>query len=323
MKKKSKLIITSTLSMICLCILGAFIPAVTARDAFAPSWLKEGAYATYVSIGEEGGQAQVFDTTDPRFEGIKYMFNGYWKKSGDFPVAFDWLYYRNASLTWRCVSVNDTMAKLQVTFDCIGEKLEQYAGVVEPTEEPIRTPLNGESWQRSGDAYVDLYTRAVYNANGAFLGTTHLWLPANPSEGQEIVVWDAEPKTIALPITMNPGCKTIQGTQDTFMFVDSGFIPDDTEPNSCKSILLFYDLDTGLAVAGLFSWDPVFAAIGIGDGGLVGTGSSETAFYDTNIDFGPQRTTINWTQILQYSILPIAVVLLVAAFVIRRKKKRN
>ena len=320
MKKQHRVLFATA---ICLNILGALIPAVTARDPFAPTWLKEGAYATYISIGEEGGQARVFDTTDPQFEGLKYMFNGYWKTSGDFPVAFDWLHYRNASLTWRCISVNATMAKLQVTFDCIGETLEQYAGVVEPTDEPIRTPLNGESWQRSGEAYVDLYTRAVYNAGGVLLGTTHLWLPANPSEGQEIVVWNTETKTITLPVAIESSHETIQGTQDIFMFPLYGFTLDDSEPNSYKTIMLFYDLDTGLAVAGFFSWDPVFAAIGIGDSGLVGTGSSETAFYDTNIDFGPQRATTNWTQILQYSILPIAIILLVATFIVRSKKKKK
>ena len=291
--------------MICLCVLGSFIPAVTARDSFAPAWLKEGAYVTYICKIENS--AYVFDVADPRFEGLNYMLP---------PVAFDWIRYLNASLTWRCISVNATMAKLQVTFDYIGKTLVHHEGAEETT-----TPLNGESFQRTGEAYVDLYTRAVYNADGVLLGTTHLWLPANPSDGQEIVVWDAPPKTITLPASMNPGYETIQGPQDTFMLAGGGFKLNDTEPNSYKSVSLIYDLDTGLAVDGYFQWDPIMAAIGIGESGLIGDGHPNTVF-DTNINLGLERTTINWTQILQYSILPIAIVLLLVAFVIRRKKKR-
>ena len=302
MKKKSKVIIVSTLSMICLCVLGSFIPAVTARDSFAPSWLKEGAYVTYICKIENG--ASIFDVDNPRYEGLNYMNSS---------LPFDGLRYLNASLTWRCISVNTTTAKLQVTFDYIGKTLEH---------QETTTPLNGESLQRSGEAYVDLYTRAVYNADGVLLGTTHLWLPANPSDRQEIVVWDAEPKTITLPVSIASGTETIQGPQDTFTFDSTSFQLDDTDPNSAKSIGLIYDLDTGLAVDGYFQWDPIMATIGIGSSGLIGDGLPNTALFDTNINLGLERTTINWTQILQYSILPIAIVLLLVAFVIRRKKKR-
>ena len=307
MRKKQHRVLFSTVSIICLCILGSFIPAISARDYFAPAWLKEGAHVTYICKGEN--VAIVFNVTDPRFEGLNYLYPG---------PSRDWIYYLNASLTWRCISVNATMAKLQVTFDYIGKELQHFEG-----ETLIRTPLNGESLQRTGEAYVDLYTRAVYNANGVLLGTTHLWLPANPSDGQEIVVWDVEPRTITLPISIESGHETIQGPQDIFMFADAGFKLNDTEPNSYKIVSLFYDLDTGLAVDGAFKWDPIMAAIGIDDSGLVGDGQPNTAFFDSNINFGPERTTINWMQILQYSILPVAVVLLLVAFVIRRKKKRN
>jgi hypothetical protein len=306
MKIKSKLEIIAVLSMICLCILSAFTPAVTARDSFAPSWLKEGVYITYICKDEN--VAYVFDVADPRFEGLNYLY----------APSFDMITYSNASLTWRCVSVNATMAKLQVTFNYVGKTLDHNTGA-----EWIKTPLNGESFQRTGDVYVDLYTRAVYNSNGVLLGTTHLWLPANPSEGQEITVWDAPPKIITIPVTMNPSYETIQGTQDAFMFSDGNFKLNDTQTSVATMILLVYDLDTGLAVDGVFSWDPIMAAIGIGESGLIGDGQPNTALFETNIDFGPERTSINWMQILQYSILPIAIVLLIAAFIVRSKKKKK
>lgn len=299
MKVKSKLKIIYVLSMICLCVLSAYIPAVTARDSFAPLWLKEGVYVTYICRDEN--TARVFNVTDPQYHGLNYLY----------APSFDMITYSNASLTWRCISVNATMAKLQVTFDYIGKELLHFEG-----KELTKTPLNGEALQRTGEAYVDLYTRAVYNVEGVLLGTTHLWLPANPSDGQEIVVWDAPPKTITLPVSMNPDYRTIQGQQDTFLFADGDFELNETQTNVPTFVLLFYDLDTGLAVGGYFNWDPIMATIGIGESGL-------KEFADTNIDLGPERTTINLTQILQYSILPIAIVLLIAAFVVRRKKKRN
>ena len=305
MKKKSKLIITSTLSMICLCVLGVFIPAVTARDSFAPSWLNEGVYMTYYAKNE--GDIRVFNADEPRFEGLNYLYtpvdSGY----------FDWIRHSGANLTWKCDSVNSTMAKLQVTFDYIGERLDHYEGAA-----LTRTSLNGESFQRTGVVYVDLYTRAVYNVDGVLLGTTHLWLPANPSGGQKLVVWDVESKTITLPVTLNRH-QTIQGTQEAFMFMDD-FKLVDSDPSSSKHMGMFYDLETGLATGGVFDWDPIFAAIGLESANLAGD-NGENAVLDTNIKFGTTSTTINLTQILQYAILPIAVVLLLVAFVIRRKKR--
>ena len=293
--------------MICLCVLGAFIPVATARDSFAPSWLKEGAYVTYVCKNEN--VAYAFNVTDPQYQGLNYLNPG---------LSFDMITYSNASLTWQCINVNDTMAKLQVTFNYVGKTLGHFEGGNLTT-----IPLNGESLQRTGEVYVDLYTRAVYNADGVLLGTTHLWLPANPSEGQEIVVWDAAANTITLPVSIESDHETIQGPQDVFILTDGGFKVNDTEPNSYKIVSLSYDLDTGLAVDGVFSWDPIMAAVGISDSGLVGDGHPNTAFSATNIDLGPERSTINWMQILQYSILPIAIVLLLVAFVVKRKKKRN
>ncbi len=306
MKRQSKLKIIPVLSLICLCVSSAFVPLVTARDSFAPSWLKEGAYVTYTCKIENS--ASIFDVDNPRYEGLNYM---------NASLPFDGLRYSSATLTWRCITINTTTAKLQVTFDYFGKTLEHNTGA-----EPTTTSLDGESLQRTGEVYVDLYTRAVYNADGVLLGTTHLWLPANPSDGQEIVVWDVEPKTITLPVSISSGTETIQGPQDTFTFDSTSFQLADTNSNSAKSIGLIYDLDTGLAVDGYFQWDPIMASVGIADSGLIGDGLPNTVVSDTNINLGLERATINWTQILQYSILPIAVVLLVGAFVVRQKRKK-
>lgn len=275
-------------------MLGSLIPAISARDSFAPSWLKEGAYATYVTNKE--GTAGIFNTTDPQYKGLNC-----WNAN-----SYDRISYWNASLTWRCISINDTTAKLQVTFDYVGKELSHFVGT-----EMNRIPLNNESLQLTGETYVDLYTRAVYTSDGT-LGTTHLWLPANPSEGQDMVVWDVPSETVTLPATVNNvWLETIQGKQDGFQV--GGTVTINGKP---MNIMMTYDLDTGLGIDGFFQWDPIMAAIGISDGNL-------DKFSDTNISLGAKDTSLNWTLILQYAILPIAIVLLVVAFVIRRRKKRN
>jgi hypothetical protein len=134
---KSKFKNISAILLIGLCTLGVFIPVVTARDAFAPSWLKEGVYMTYYAKNE--GDIRVFNVDDPQFKGLNYLYVS--AASG----CFDRIRHSGASLTWKCVSVNSTMAKLQVTFDYVGETLDHYEGT-----ELTRTSLNGESFRRTG-----------------------------------------------------------------------------------------------------------------------------------------------------------------------------
>jgi hypothetical protein len=277
---------------LCLCA-SIFTPIATAKDAFAPSWLKEGAYVKYQSYlpgTTELGSLGFFNLSNPKFAGTNYTLPG---------QKIDALLNINSSsLTWRCVSVNDTMAKLQVTVDYVG-KLDW-----------INSSSEEVSLQRTAEVYVDLYTRGVYNADGAFLGTTHLWLPANPTNGQEIIVWEEGSETITTPVTVSE-----QGKQFTFR---TG--PSVTIKNNPLMLGLTYDLDTGLGVSEnggqIFYWDPIFAAVGIayGDIGIVS---------ETNIDLGPEHSEIYWNQILPYTIIPIAIVLLVATLLIKRKKKKN
>ena len=278
--------------ILCLCA-SFFIPIATARDAFAPSWLKEGAYVKYEGYlpgtTDLGGLA-FFNLSNSKFAGTNYTLPG---------QKIDAYLDTNSSiLTWRCVSVNDTMAKLQVTLDFVGTSAYYNASSDEV------------SVQRTAEVYVDLYTRGVYNVNGTFLGTTHLWLPANPNNGQEIIVWEEGSETITTPVTVSE-----QGKQYTFRTGSSVTIK-----NNPLMLGLTYDLDTGLGVSEnggqIFYWDPIFASVGIVSG-AVGMVS------ETNIDLGPEHSEINWNQTLHYAIIPIAVVLLVATLLIKRKKKKN
>jgi hypothetical protein len=301
--KKMRKFITLTL-IACLCVLGVLLPVI-ASDNFAPSWLKEDAYVKYVSY--QAGSARVFDVTNSQFAGTNYMLN----------YNFDSIRYSSASFMWRCVSVNGTMARLQVTFDYVGEELCYWAG-----SEQVIVPLGGESLQLVGEAYVNLYNRAVYNVNGILLGTTHLWLPANPNNSQEIIVWDADSEKTLLSVITDDTTftTTIQGKQDGFLV--NGAV---TIKGQQWSMGMFYDLDTGLGVDGSLLWDPLMAVAGIAFSGFRAPphDSGLKSFAETNIDLGPERSAINWIRILQYSILPVTILLIVSALIIKHKKKKN
>jgi len=286
---KSKFALLALLTS--LCIFSAFIPIVTARDAFAPSWLKEGAYVKYIG---GNGQASIFDVTDPRFEGINYM---------QPDQQFDIVYYSKVNFMWKCISVNATIAKMQITFDYVDD--DDY------------------TMSRSGEAFVDLYTRAVYNVEGVFLGTTHLWAPADPYDGQEITIWASDTETITIPASINEmtWTTTIQGKQDCFWVLGEN-IAINGQTNIRLSIL--YDLNTGLGVMSTFRWDPLLAAVGVRDCVFTQSGiDNPSVFSDTNIDLGPERSAINWQQILPYVALVSAIILVTAALIVKRMRKKN
>jgi hypothetical protein len=280
---------------------GIFLPVVSARDAFAPSWLKEGTYAKYeaaISNSNTTGFVQFFNVTDPKFAGTNYMLSHKADTLGTISLSF----------TWRCVSINDSMAKLQVTLNYVGEsKGKNY----DDNFEYVTNSSGNVSFQLTGEAYVDLYTRGVYNANGAFLGTTHLWLPANPNNGQEVILWEEDSKTITSQVTISDWwMPTSQGKQNIFGIRETR-IKDQYQLGDP-----LYDLDTGLYVGVRCVWDPIFAVVGV-------SYSNVGRLSDTNINLGPERSAINWNQLLPYVIIPVAVILLVATLLIKRRRKKN
>ncbi|MCL1970584.1 MAG: hypothetical protein FWF66_03910 [Candidatus Bathyarchaeota archaeon] len=285
--------------MMCLCVFGMFIPVVTARDAFAPSWLKEGAYVKYEPSSKSAsslGAVGFFDLSNPKFAGTNYML------SQQVDAVLETI---SSSLVWRCIGVNSTMAKLQITLDYVGKPsfyVENLEWVNDSFEE---VPL-----QRTAEVYVDLYTRAVYNVEGVFLGTTHLWLPANPNDDQEIIIWEENSETITTAVEVFE-----QGKHYTF---ETG--PQVTIKNQPLLLGLTYNLNTGLGVGReggqSFRWDPIFAAVGISYGtvGMV---------TETNIDLGPEHSETNWMQILYYAIIPVAIILLIVTLIVKRTKKKR
>ena len=251
-------------------------------DSSAPNWLKKDTYVKYTT--SEVGYAYIFNGSNSR--------------------GYDTLSFWNATFGWRCVSLNTTMAKLNFTLHYVGNWLNGVS-------------LENASLQISGDVDVDLYSRTVYASNGSLIGTTHLWGPANPSDGEDVVLWDIPPDRITLPAsTNNIWMQTIQGKQDGYQVGGNG-----TVKGVIINFLILCDLDTELMVDGDFGYDPVMAGAGINTLLLNG----RIILSDTNIQLGgPKDEPVNWSAVLTFLVLPVAVfaMLFVTLYIHYFRKKR-
>ncbi len=266
---------------ICILLTASFINLSIADDS-SPSWLKEGAYVRYTT--NEAGYAYVANSS---------AIDG-----------FDTLSFWNATFGWRCISINETMARLLFTLNYVGKELNHDS-------------LDNATLQLTGEVYVDLHNRAVYDLYGSPLGTTHLWVTSNPSEGQEVVVWDVTPDKMSLPAE----CKdiwflTIQGKQ-------AGFALNGTDKINGTSTTFFVlcDRDTGLMIDGNFGWDPIIGSAGINVLLLNG----RIMFSDTNISLGPEYDPTNWPLTIMLIIVPTIAftVLFVASYKFMNKKRKK
>lgn len=251
----------------------------TNAEQFVPTWLKEGAYVKY--------------TTDQ--VGYAYLANN------SQPSCSDTLSFWNATFGWSCVSINNTVAKLEVTLDYVGKELNGVS-------------LDNATLQITGEVYVELATRAVYDLNTSLLGTTHMWVSSDSSEGQDVLVWAVPPDKVVLPAK----CKdvwfsTIQGKQDGFSL--QGTI---TINNETRNLLLLCDQDTGLMVDGSFEWDPILTGAGINALLLNGI----VVLSETNINFGPTYDPSNWCLIVIFAtVIVLAFMIFFVIFYKRMSKK--
>ncbi len=67
---------------------------------------------------------------------------------------------------------------------------------------------------------------------------------------------------------------------------------------------------------------PIMAAIGIGESGLIGDGQPNTALFETNIDFGPERTSLIGCKFFSTRYYNSNRFTL-AAFIVRSRKRKS
>ena len=239
-------------------------------------------------------QAQSFGTPIWMKEGtfVQYEFKSsvvFFLNRTSFPFESD------ASVTWRweCTEINEDMAKLNVTIDFIGENKRLF----------LSTEVN-----------VNTTSRQVFLLNGTLIGTTNLWAKANPTDGEEIVVWDTPPDRILGVAEKRGWSYTPQGAQKIYNLEGAGTI------NGRNALFdSLHDIDTGIMIDGIIHHEATLFALDIDSLGVNGRFS----FTDTNIDLGPREL---WPEI--FGLLPILIIVIVfvSVFVIfyhRRRKRRR
>lgn len=244
---------------------------------FAPSWLKEGTYAEYI------------------FESGTVLLN-----NNTSLLGFDVVNYVDAAFRWECVDLNDTVAKLKVTLGFT--EIERNG---KPAEQ-------NETKNLTSEVYVNTVSRAVYLQNGTLIGTTHLWLPANPTVDDEIVIWDVPPDKITLKIEnlTQAFTQTPQGRQRAFMV---------RGPGKNGYLALICDFDTGVTTDGLTDDEPTLTTLlgvqNLSYGGIM-------LFADTNIDLGPSENQFDIQTLLPIVAVIAAFAIIFVTVYMRRRKKR-
>lgn len=279
---------------VALLILSVFIDACTTQSSsmLAPSWMKEGTYVNY-------------DLT-PR--SLTYT-NGVLDKS----QSMTWFFpngtivkhnnVTSAIFRWECIQLNGDTVAVNVTYI-------------------ITSDIPNDNFYASTIVDINTASRSVYLQNGTLIGTTNLWLPSSPADGQEVMLWDMSPDKITANITtkMPNGdniwtSETPQGAQTAFSLLNvAGTINGKDINQAGFTGNGMYEYDTGLMLYGDLRFEPIFTALGIPD--------DPFSAITTNVDMGPERTVINWTYWLGLAAVVGAVAVIAVLMVVKRRRRR-
>lgn len=174
---------------------------------------------------------------------------------------------------------------------------------------------------------VNIASRSLYLQNGTLIGTTDLWLPSSPANGQEIVLWDMSPDMVTANVTTkntfngeNMFSQTPQGPQRIFELENIVGKINGKDISEAGFIGFIgngmYEYDTGLNLGGSLRFEPMLTALGIT---MYDYGSSSMS---TNVDMGPQLTVIDWGYVLGVAAIVVAIVVIAVLAVVRRRRKR-
>jgi hypothetical protein len=271
-----------------------FVCCAQASSFLAPEWMKEGTYVSY-------------DLTPM---GTEYK-DGVLQTSKSLTVFFpngSYVKCRNVTsvlLRWDCIELKDDIATLNVTYSVTSD----YAN---------------DNFYTQALVDVDVVGRSVYVQNGTLIGTTNLWLPSNPAEGQEVVLWDVPPDKVTANVTtlsfdggnIYYGGDMAQGAQRCFQLNSiEGTINGRDATQAGFQAFGFYEYDTGLMLYGSFFMEPVRVALGVSLNELPNS-------VTTNVDMGPAKLFIDWGYLLGLAAVIACIVLVAVLLVKKRHRKR-
>jgi hypothetical protein len=280
MKKRflSKAMMLSSIATILLASVCSTNYARASAD-FAPNWLKEGVYAEYLFPSTSSVHVT------PEGDVVE----------GEKPGAI---------FRWECVDMNSTFAELKITFHY--NETDESETLIDETEKTIF------------NVCVNKFDRTVYLQNGTLLGTTLFWLPANPSSGETVILWNIPPDVITFEIeesTHDFRTATPQGPQKYFNIDKMANLADGTH----LSVHVTFDFDTGVLLQGMMGHEPTFKPLELP---LVFVSHGIT-LNDTNIDLGPSVNTLDWRTILTVIAIVVALAIIFVSFYMRRTKRMH
>jgi hypothetical protein len=252
---------------------------VSASDDFAPNWLKKGVYAEYLF---------------PSTSGIHLTPEGEVVEKENPGAVF----------RWECVDINSTFAELKITF---------YYNETEESSPPI-----SENGKTIFNVSVNKFNRTIYLQNGTLIGTTLFWLPANPSPGETVVLWNVPPDMITFELansTHDFRTVTPQGDQKFFNIDKMANLADGTR----LSVHATFDFDTGVLLQGQMGHEPTFEPLELPAFFV----SLRITLHETNIELGPNANTLDWHTILTVVAIIVALTIMVVSVYRRRTKRRR
>ena len=282
-KSPTKKAVTSAVAVLVLLVLSTSIATCYAQSSsiLAPTWMKEGTYANYLFYD--------VSSTNPSPLYLGFL-------NGSFHI------YENvtsAVFRWECIKLDDNMATMNVSLS-------------------ITSTKESDNYYNSTLLDVDIANRSVYLQNGTLIGTTHLWAPSSPADGQEIILWNVPPDKTTGNVTAAPDgqamytFQTSQGTQ-RFFTIDNikGKI-------NGKAAFFFggspwYEYDTGLMIQGTLDNEPTITALGI-DADIAQS-------VVTNIDMGPPRVEIDLGFVLGLVAIAASIIILTVITIKRRRQR--
>ncbi len=267
--------------------------AAQSSSILAPSWMQEGTYVNYDLTPM--GTSYTNGVLDTSKSVTVFLLNGTGIKHQNVTSVI---------FRWECSQLSGDMATLNVSY-------------------AITSDLASENFYTSALVDVNIASRSVYLQNGTLIGTTDLWLPSSPAEGQEVVLWDMPPDKVTANITTNGfngenlfyGGDLSQGAQRAFRLENIAGTVNGKNANEVFQGEGAYEYDTGLMLLGSLMWEPMHTALGIN-------------LYDwpnsisTNVDMGPAQVFINWSYVLGLAAIVGSIVIVAALMIKRRLRKK-
>ncbi|MBN2261107.1 MAG: hypothetical protein JW702_11205 [Clostridiales bacterium] len=216
-------------------------------------------------------------------------------------LGFDFIVFSDAYFKWECIELNETSTKIRIKLS-----------LTETSTNGNESGINSTS-DITTDVIINLNNRGVYLSNGTLIGTTHLWLPSNPIPGDNIVLWDVPPYEVILKISdvISFAPETPQGSQKVFKIEGSG------STGGVKSVFtVLSDFDTGILIDGGLNNEGTMRALNIRDFSHNG----RMFMNDTNINLGPDDTSLDVIAIFSALAIPIASVIIFIGIYRKRKK---